>query len=165
MTKEEKKQYAKEVREWRKAHGICIRCGKFDAEPGKTMCLICMMDCRDYAREQYRKKTETMTEEERQARNEANRRRYSEKRESGICQQCSNPVFRNHAYCYKHYISQSHAHGRERKKKYPYHPIGTCRICGAEPEPGFKMCPTHRKEYSDRMIKYNKERSEKKNGN
>lgn len=155
---ESRRKYAKEVREWRKAHGICTCCGKVDAEPGKTLCLACRMDRREYFREYYRKKAETMTEEEKTARSEKKRLQYSEKKELGICPRCTRPTYKNHAYCYEHYLSQKRAHARAYRKKYPYHPSGTCRICGGEPAPGHKMCPVHYKEYSERMIKYNKER-------
>ena len=81
MTKEERKQYAKEVREWRKAHGICIRCGRFDAEPNRTMCLVCVIDCRELARESYRRKVNAMSEEDRAIRNAEKRRQYADKKE------------------------------------------------------------------------------------
>lgn len=153
---------AREIRAWRKAHGMCVRCGKEKAVSGHTTCLICMMDQREKSRERSRRHRESMTEEERRVRNEKRRLRSAERKKLGLCRQCMKPVYKNHAYCYTHYISQKNAHRRERKKKYAYHPSGTCRICGCEPEPGHKMCPVHYKEYSDRMIKYNKDRSEEK---
>ena len=158
---ESRRKYAKELREWRKAHGICIRCGKADAEPGKTECLICRMDCREYGKEYYRKKAERMTEEEKQIRSEKGLRRYYERKEQGLCTQCSKPRYKNFAHCYEHYISHKRSNAQYCQKKYPYHPPGTCRICGGEPAPGHKMCQIHHKEYSERMTKYNKERKER----
>ena len=146
-------QEAKEIREWRKSHGICVRCWKDDAVSGKTLCLVCLMDRREYAREHY-----SRSEEERRILNEKKRLRTAEKKSRGECLQCSRPVYKNHAYCHEHYISQKRAHDRNRRKKYPYHPTGTCWICGAEPEPGFKMCPVHRKEYADRINLLNDQR-------
>ena len=162
MTSEERKQYAKERRDWLKAHGVCIRCGNFDAEPNRTTCLVCLIDTREHSRESYRRKANAMSEEERAKKNAEKRRQYADKKERGICQSCSSPVYKNYVHCYKHYISMSRAHDRERKKKYAYHPSGTCRICGEEPFPGKKLCPTHYEQYAERIAKRNKERSEVK---
>ena len=155
---ESRKKYAKELYEWRKAHGICICCGKADAEPGKTLCLVCRMDRREYWREYHRKKAESITEEEKQIRNEKSLRRYYERKEQGLCTQCSKPRYKNFAHCYDHYLSHKRSCERSSRKKYSYHPSGTCRICGGEPAPGHKMCQIHYKEYSERMTKLNKER-------
>lgn len=161
-TTEANRRYAKELREWRKSLGICTRCGKFDAEPGKTMCLTCLMDSREYGREYYRKKAKAMTEDEKRVRSEKTSRRYHERKELGICPQCSRPRHENHAYCYEHYISMKRAQARHYRKKHPVRPPGTCKLCGGEPVPGHKMCPVHYKEYSERMTKLNKERSKQK---
>lgn len=40
-TQEYNRVYARETYHWRKAHGICTRCGKEDAEPHKTLCAEC----------------------------------------------------------------------------------------------------------------------------
>ena len=116
MTKEERKQYGKELREWRKAHGICIRCGKSDAEPGKTMCPDCLIIVRDQARELYRKKVNAMSERELEARNAEKRRRYAEKRELGLCVRCSRPAHRNGTHCFEHSVSHA-SYQRERQRK------------------------------------------------
>ena len=40
-TQEYNRVYARETYHWRKAHGICTRCGKENAEPHKTQCAEC----------------------------------------------------------------------------------------------------------------------------
>ena len=103
------RERAKELREWRKSLGICTRCGKAAAELGKTMCLACLMDSREYSRKHYRKKAESMTDDEKRVRNEKMMQRYHQRKELGLCPQCSRPQYKNHVYCYEHYISQKHA--------------------------------------------------------
>ena len=41
MSQESKREYARETYHWRKAHGVCVKCGKEDAELGKTLCVEC----------------------------------------------------------------------------------------------------------------------------
>lgn len=150
-SREAQRAYAKEVREWRKAHKMCVRCGKEKALEGRVMCLVCMMDARERHREEYRQ----MSDEEKLKRAEKKKLIREEKKARRECLQCSRAVYKNHAYCYEHYISQKKAHTRHRRKKYPYHPSGTCRICGKEPVPGHKLCPEHYEQYAERMRELN----------
>ena len=158
-TKEAQRAYAKEVREWRKAHKMCVYCGREKALEGRTMCLVCMMDCRERSRERSR----NMSEEQKRKKSEKNKLIGAEKKARGECRQCSRPVFENHAYCYEHYISQKKAHARENRKKYPYHPSGVCHICGKDWLSGHKLCPEHYQAYAERMNKINDERRRLKN--
>ena len=153
---EEARRYAKEVREWRKAHGFCTRCGKEKAEKGKSLCLICKMDEREKRREKYANMPEEKKKEHLEEKREKAELIRKEKKANGICLQCSRPVYKNHSYCYEHYISQKKADKRHRKKIYPYHPTGVCRICGKEPAPGHKLCPEHYEQYAARMRECNK---------
>lgn len=38
----------RELYDWYKSHGVCVRCRVRDARPGKTQCLLCMSDAADY---------------------------------------------------------------------------------------------------------------------
>ena len=157
---EYKKEYAKEVREWRKSKGLCTRCGKEKAEVGYTTCLVCRLDHREYAKEHYR--NNPVSEEKRLTRNEKQKKKCAEKRAAGICLSCNRPVYAGHSRCYEHYIRIGRMQREHQRKKFAYHPSGTCRICGKEPAPGHKLCPEHYKEYSERMIRYNNERAKNK---
>ena len=155
-----KKAYAKDVRAWRKSKGLCTRCGKEKADKGHSTCLVCRMDQREYYREWHR--NHPPSEEKRLIRNAKQKKRNDEKRAAGICLSCNKPVYAGHSRCYEHYITISRQQRENQRKKFAYHPSGTCRICGQEPEPGHKLCPVHYRQYADRMIKYNKERSDGK---
>ena len=96
--KEYKKIYSKETYEWRKAHKICARCGKEDAEPGITFCLVCKMDERERSLKYY----ETLPEEDKAAMLKRKRSNYHERRAKGLCVKCSQPVFNGKALCEKH---------------------------------------------------------------
>jgi len=62
--------------EWYKEHGICVRCRKLPAEPGRVMCNSCMRDERRKSRE----------------RSEARKAYYKERRQGfiaqGLCGSC-----------------------------------------------------------------------------
>ena len=83
------------------------------------------------------------------------------KKEHGICRQCSKKVYRNHAYCYEHYLSQKRAHERHAKERYNYYgEIGLCRICGKPRYENHKLCKEHYEIQAERMRKINRERSD-----
>ena len=82
-----KKTYSK-----RREAGICTRCGKRPAAPGKAMCGICSARQNTRRRERARQNG-WMSPEERKA--------YREER--GICFFCDNPVKPGYKVCEKHY--------------------------------------------------------------
>lgn len=153
-TKEYAKAYAKEVYYWRKEHGICVNCGKEKAEPNRTRCLECKMVQREKMLAAYHNKPEEVKVLEA----EKKRLKRAEKKAQGICRQCSRPIYKNHAYCYEHYISQRNADRKYKQKKLKYHPSGTCYICGKESEKGFKLCPEHHKEWAERVTETNRKK-------
>lgn len=166
--KEQARLYAKEVRAWRKAHKVCVRCGKEKAYKNFVLCLQCRGE-ENYKRQvKYQEKKATMTEQDiiaiRQKKREINAR----KKEEGICLQCSKPRYKNHAYCYEHYLGQKRVHKKvnEQKKK-DHNACGLCRICNKPKLPKSAFCEEHYNEYSTRMREYNymkaKEREEMKN--
>lgn len=161
--RERRLQYAKEVRDWCREHGICTRCSKERAEPGKALCLVCKMKLREDSQERYRKQAAAMTEEEQQARNARKRQIASEKRAQGICQQCARPVYKGHAYCYEHYITQKKAHRKHDEKRFNYYSEqGMCKICGGECVQGKKYCPVHYQQKVESMRKASECRNLKK---
>lgn len=150
------KEYAREVYWWRKQHHICVRCGKQDAYKDYTCCLQCRMDLRESAREHIEKE---ISAAQRAARNVRKRKIAAEKRANGICLQCSKPVFKDHAYCYEHYLSQRRAHQKyDANLRKNYREQGLCPRCGKPLLEGHKLCEEHYIMYRDRMLKINEER-------
>lgn len=154
---EKAKAYAKEVREWRKAHHMCTRCGHEKADPGKSTCLQCRMARREYARG-YDAQPKVREEV-------AARRAY--KKANGICYACSKPVYKDHAYCYEHYLAQKRQlkawHDKYNPRK--NYPATQCRICGApvtkKPDGTVsRFCEEHYEQYVKLMNKANEVRLE-----
>ena len=137
----------KEIYQWYKEHGICVRCHKRDAEPHRVKCFECAEQQRIVDSKRVRSK-----EEHAKQQREITRR----KKEQGICYRCKKKATHG-VFCYEHFI-YSKRKDRERKTKKGFGEIGLCRICGEEPSPGKKLCPVHCKEYADRLNKRNKER-------
>ena len=148
-------EYQKEVRQWRAQHHICTRCGQNEARDGYKLCLVCTMDSREQQKQRHEQKV--LTEEERLSRNLSQRLRRAEKRERNECACCSAKCYKNHVFCYKHYIRQRQAQVRVDKQRYNYYKDqGLCRICGKEvttKSDGTKSayCEQHYKEAQQRM--------------
>lgn len=149
------KEYAKEVREWRKAHHMCVRCGNEKAYRNTTHCLQCLMARREYAREHYTGSSPEKALKAKEIRDF--------KKAHDICRQCSKKVYRNHAYCYEHYLSQKRAHEKYASERYHhYGELGLCKICGKPRYENHKLCKEHYEIQAERMRKINRERSESK---
>lgn len=145
------KEYAREVREWRKEHRICVRCGKQDVFKNRIHCLQCLMDLRECSRNRYKGSSEEKRLKAKEIRDL--------KKANGICLQCSKLRYKEHAYCYEHYISQKKAHKKIAQKKYNYYgELGLCRICGKPRYEGHKLCKEHYEVQVERMRKINRER-------
>lgn len=137
----------KEQYEWYKKHGICVKCRKRDAEPHRVKCLECSEKQRIIDSKRVRDK-----EEQAKIQRDLRKRR----KEQGICYRCTKKATHG-VHCYEHFL-YARRKGREKKSKKGFSELGLCRICGEPPVPGKKLCPIHHKEYSERMIKMNKER-------
>lgn len=139
----------KEEYEWYKSKGICVKCHQRDAEPHRVSCFECMEKQRNADSTRVRDKAKRAKEQ---------RELRQKKKEQGICYRCSKKATHG-VHCHEHFLyARRKARERRAKKKKGFSEIGLCRICGEAPVPGKKLCPTHYKEYSDRMIKMNKER-------
>ena len=75
---------SKELREWYKSKGICVSCGQREAEPKRTQCFECL----EKSAERQRIRRAAMTEEQKQARKEYEKKRYQCKKEQGLCTYC-----------------------------------------------------------------------------
>lgn len=158
---EKRREYEREVRAWRKEHHMCVRCGHEKADPGYTTCLVCRMDRRVSATgTRYGDKIAAQAKEIR-----------ARKKAEHICYTCSKPAYKDHAYCYEHWLSQRRAQRKWAAENRPNknYPSNQCRICG-EPvvkkqnDMGYsKFCATHYAQYVQKMSIANKERLKKKN--
>lgn len=153
------KEYAKEVREWRKANHMCVRCGKEEAYKNYTCCLQCRMDLREAARLRREKAAQSITDEQRIERNALKREQYASKKQQGICKDCNKPVFRDHAYCYEHYLMHRRAHEKHYAKiRKNYREQGLCPMCGKPPFENHKVCEEHYIMLRNRILKINEQR-------
>ncbi len=128
--KEYKKSWSKETYEWRKAHGICVKCGKNDARKGKVTCLMCSF-----------KSHNPMTEEQRKRHNEADYIKRHTRIAEGKCPDCGKPAYPGHQRCYECML-RHRRQGREYQKRHEkgYAAAGMCIRCGKEPLPGRTVC-------------------------
>ena len=131
----------KEVYQWYKAHGICVRCHGREAEPYRVLCLECM-------EKQMKYESTRIIDKEKKAKQQ--RERMKKRKEQGICYKCKRKATHG-VFCHEHYIYDKRM-ARERKKK-GFGDVGLCRICGEPPVPGKKLCVVHHKQYSDCMIR------------
>lgn len=148
--------YAKEVYYWRKENHICVRCGKESADEGYVTCLVCRMEQREKSRDRYDPEVKV---------NRATLR--AERKAAHQCYQCGKPNYRNHAYCYEHYLGQKRANRvyTDRVRNKNFKEQGLCKICG---KPLCKRddgklsvyCEDHYKEYKERAINSSEKRKE-----
>lgn len=113
MTKEEQREYSKEVYYWRKAHKICVYCGHEKAEPGRITCPKCKKKRKQHATKYYNA--------------ELSKARYKERKEKRLCVICGKPCMKGKIgespslkkkciYCKEHY-DKLQASYQEKKKK------------------------------------------------
>lgn len=125
-----KQRWAKETYEWRKAHGICVKCGAQDARPGRVLCLNCSF-----------RPHSPMTEEQRQRQAEKQKSREAERKRAGLCPRCGKPAYPGYQLCYECMLKA----GRYRRDYLQrtgkrYRDAGRCIRCGAERLPERMVC-------------------------
>lgn len=111
------REYQRELRRWRKEHGICTICGKEKVFTG----VVCE-GCREKMNKKAREKYHSMTPEEKEKylANISKRRkeRRVERRKQGLCVCCGKPVYADYSMCYEHLLKQKRVskEARDRKK-------------------------------------------------
>lgn len=90
MTKEEQKQYSREVYYWRKEHGMCVYCGHEPAEPGTVSC----PECKNKQRQRSLKCYYDMPEEKKLEKAELSKALYEDRKKKGLCVICGKPCMR-----------------------------------------------------------------------
>ena len=139
MTKEQKRKYERENIRFFKKIGICIACEREKAFGDHVYC----PDCLDKHNEYERKYKQNATEEQRQTRNEARRKKYYEHKKQGLCVNCNRKATPGYVYCTDCRIKLRRSNQRwvvESGRKKGYAEAGLCIRCGADPVKGRKLC-------------------------
>ena len=97
--------------EWYAAHGICVRCRKRPALPGKVLCAECSDEAREKARLRYNKSQDAKEQQRSRV-----KKRIAELKKAGRCLICGKPVYDGHTLCMEHYLA-SRRKSRERYEK------------------------------------------------
>ena len=92
------RKYSKETYDFRKAHKICARCGKENAEPGTVFCLVCKMDERDRSLNYYH----SLSPDKKNAMLDRKRSQYQERKNKGLCVKCGEPAHNGRTLCERH---------------------------------------------------------------
>ena len=90
MTEEEKREkrrlYNREIYNWRKENGICVRCGKEKAYKGSVNCLECRMEHRESSKQSHYKHRDD--EGYLQHRAETSKKTFYKRKQQHICIRC-----------------------------------------------------------------------------
>jgi len=99
-----------------KIHGICVKCGRSDAEPGHVMCGVC---AGKQAESRLAKWSALSAEEKDAARAKGREKRNAlrrKRRADGLCIYCGKPGYNGGACCYEHML-ENRRRQRERTAK------------------------------------------------
>ena len=150
-TPEEQKAYTKEIYRWRKEHGICTRCGQYEATRG-TKCVVCAADYAEKRRNQYHSMSEAEKQEFLSKKSERMKALRKERKEKGLCYMCGKPVYKNFGTCYEHWLyRRNYNRKRQAEKRKGFREIGKCRICGKHRVSNQKLCEEHLQQYRKSM--------------
>lgn len=138
--------------EWLTYMGMCHKCRKQKAAPGRHFCF----DCLEKIREENARRYDPEKAVEYQGRR---REIYREKKAAGICTRCSRPATHG-LYCYecsvkvrRNEIRQAERRKRERHERglipKKRRESGLCLWCGEPAMPGFLCCSRHKKIIAD----------------
>lgn len=140
-----------ETYEWYVAHGICVRCRKKPALPGKVLCEDCKQQSCKRAARNYKSQDARRSQSDRV---KAKIRKY---RESGRCLICGRPIYGKHPLCMEHFLAArayNHRRYEERMREKRegdaiftkwFHGFGVekCLYCDNPTQPGKKLCKKH----------------------
>ena len=140
-TREYNRVYARETYHWRKAHHVCTKCGKEDAEPHKTLCAECAAKCTAIDKK-YRS---SLDEERRQRIKQQKQAQKDRRRNSGLCVECGKTALKGRRFCLECLIKTR----RRNKKQYDAKRVktnfaeGLCSRCNEPALTGKKLCAKH----------------------
>lgn len=140
---EECRREQRERYHWYSEHGICPKC-QGDVAPGKKLCAVCLARKAENDKRRYDNLTGDAYIAYHKKANERSAETRRQKKEQGICRECSKPVFDGHSLCLD-CLLKKRKRDRERGRKYDYKDPNGCYRCGAPCVPGKKLCPEHYK--------------------
>ena len=135
-----------EIKEYRKSKHICTQCGKVEADPGKTICLMCKMDNRERCQKANKKRNADPAYREKHS---ALMKARSERcREDHLCIDCGKALapFETKTRCCECLIKNNRASELRNRKagRLPFFLRGNgtyCYTCTKQVEiPGSKLC-------------------------
>lgn len=137
--------------EWLTSMGICHKCRKERAAPGKKFCFSCLDKIREISAARYDPEYAKLYQARR-------RELYQQKKAAGICIRCSKSATHG-VYCYECSIKakrqKQKTTDRRRNERCDRGLIseerrqnGRCLWCGSPAEPGLQCCGDHRKIFS-----------------
>lgn len=133
--------YERETYHWRKAHHVCTKCGKEDAEPHKTLCAECAAKCAATDKK-YR---DSLDEERRQRIKQQKQAQKARRRNSGLCLECGKIAIKGRRFCLDCLIKTR----RRNKKRYDAKRVktifadGLCCRCNEPALPDKMLCAKH----------------------
>lgn len=137
--------YKRETYHWRKAHGICTRCGKEDAEPHRTLCAECA-EKRNARNKRYRGSLDAEKRQEfmRRAR-EQSRAQWERRKSMGLCGICGKKAAKGKAHCIECLLKIRRRNHRRRETERVKTDFGEglCCRCNEPVVSGKKLCKKH----------------------
>lgn len=132
-------RYKKQNYEWAKARGLCVRCMKERAAPGRYKCLECL----SISVELNNACNAKLSQDEKEKREERNRESmktlYAQRKAAGLCTACGKPAYKGQAFCNECRLRRN----RQHRERYIRKPAGECRYCERPALPGRQMCKEH----------------------
>lgn len=143
-----------EAYEWYVAHGICVRCRKRPALPGKVLCIECKEKACEKAKSRYK------SQDVKKQQCERVKKRIAKCKKTGRCLICGKPVYDGHTLCMEHYLAaRRKSHKRYEKKMQEkrdhdaqraaelrdVYNAEKCLYCDNYTIPGKKLCSKHYK--------------------
>ena len=132
----------KELRDWYVQHGICASCGQEKAAPNRKECFACL----EKRAERNMKYYHSMSEEQKQARNEKLRKQYAERKAAGKCTRCGKkPAASGRAVCVMCAKRDANRQMKKRREngvlpKYMFGDGYHCVTCGKDIDNEKKQC-------------------------
>ncbi|UZE45941.1 hypothetical protein [Selenomonas sputigena] len=145
MSQESKREYARETYHWRKEHGVCVKCGKEDAEPGKTLCA----ECAEKQSVHNKRYWGSLDAEKRQKiirqTRERSRAQREQRKNLGLCVICGKKAAKGKAHCIECLLKER----RRNFERYNTRRVktdfseGLCCCCNEPALPDKKFCKKH----------------------
>lgn len=147
----------KEYYNYYKERGICVRCKKAKAHPGKTQCLDCLEKIATYQRNRYPK----ISSDTRKRNTEYLKRKKNLCVAFGVCVQCMQRDAKKGQVCLDCYVKRKKNYEEKQRlsEKPPRHlwkEMNLCAVCGEPVEEGKRLCSKHSEIWANNISKHRK---------